>query len=110
MELTKEELSLKGIFFAMSGRKLQSVWSVKTDNKLNFQCSTGQHDENFVLLHTFQPIAIQHDGEHCQAVLSLVEILVEGQNFCCAVMHKRETKWSVRNSLVKAQEYSKMST
>jgi hypothetical protein len=53
------------------------------------EIKTGQHDINFVLLHTFKPIVIQYDRQHCHAVLSLVEILVEGQNFYCAVIHQR---------------------
>ena len=36
--------------------------------------------------HTLQPIKVLHVSQHCQSVLSLVEIFAEGQNLCCPIM------------------------
>ena len=38
-------------------------------------------------VHTFQQIAKQSGRQHCQALLSLIEIIAEGQGLCHVVMH-----------------------
>ena len=47
----------------------QHSQDLSRDHLVSFQWSGAQkHARNFVLLHTFQPITIQHDSQHSQAV------------------------------------------
>ena len=51
---------------------------------------TGPH-QIFVLLQnlsTKNNTALSTGSQHCQAVLSLVEIVAKGQKFCCVVVHR----------------------
>ena len=55
-----------------------------------FRCTaTQQHNGNFLLLRTFQPVTIRRRGSlHCQALLSLVEIFAESRHFNCVVVRR----------------------
>ena len=48
--------------------------------------------ENFMLLHTFQPITIQKSSPNCKAVLILAEIFAEGGNQMVSSYQKKLIK------------------
>ena len=57
--------------------KLQSSEKFEKVRKIEPPSTMNHHFKFFVLLLTFQPITIRQGSQHCQAVLSLVEIFAD---------------------------------
>ena len=56
--------------------------------------------ENFMLLHTFQPITIQKSSPNCKAVLILAEIFAEGGNQMVSSYQKKLIKEKLWTKIV----------
>ena len=80
--------------FVMEKQRLGRPFSSgKLVDLVYFLGSVARHQkENFMLLHTFQPITIQKSSPNCKAVLILAKIFAEGGNQMVSSYQKKLIK------------------